>query len=102
MVICPVLRLYSAREIVTKSVSGMGKVVGVLLAMARWLSAVTCKVLGSVGLFGDCAYQWPVVFASERFRTGLLLSRVTLAGGGGAITNTSCWATGALAPACRE
>src|SRR5690349_54012 len=56
MVICPELRLYSAREIVTRSVSGMGKVVGVLLAMARWLSAVTCKVAGSVGLFGDCAY----------------------------------------------
>ncbi|MNY68332.1 hypothetical protein D3C86_2060760 [compost metagenome] len=96
------LRLYSAREIVTRSVNGMGNMVGALLAMARWLSAVTCKVLGNVGLFGDCAYQWPVVLASVKFSSGLLLSRVTVAGGGGAITNTSCWATGALVPACRE
>ncbi|MNS11509.1 hypothetical protein D3C72_430530 [compost metagenome] len=80
----------------------MGKTVGVLVVIARWLSAVTCKVPGRVGLFGDCAYQWPVVSASEKFSTGLLLVRVTLAGGGGANTNTSCWATGALAPACRE
>src|SRR5690349_5076565 len=76
MLICPVFRLYSAREIVTRSVSGMGKTVGVLLGMARWLSAVTCKVLGRAGLVGDCAYQWPVVFASEKFSTGLLLVRV--------------------------
>ena len=33
------------------------KVVGVLLGMARWLSAVTCKLLGNVGLVADCAYQ---------------------------------------------
>ena len=63
------------------------------------MSAVTCRVLGNVGLVADWAYQLPVVSASVRLSTGLLLSRVTLAGGGGASTKTSCWATGALAPA---
>ncbi|MNR24593.1 hypothetical protein D3C85_1416830 [compost metagenome] len=80
----------------------MDKEVGVLVGMARWLSAVTNRLLGSVGLVADWAYQWPVVSASVRFSTGLLLSSFTVAGGGGAITKTSCCATGALAPALRE
>ncbi|MNI77131.1 hypothetical protein D3C73_1334060 [compost metagenome] len=80
----------------------MDKAVGVLVGIARWLSAVTCTVLGKVGLAADCAYQLPVVLASLMFSTGLLLVTVAVAGGGGAMTNTSCWAIGALAPALRE
>src|SRR3990167_1952946 len=98
---CPELRLYSARWITTRSVRGMDKVVGVLLGMATWLSAVSCRVLGNVGLFEDCAYQFPVVSASVRCSAGLLLSRVTVAGGGGAMTNTSCLGSRALFPGLR-
>ena len=49
----PLPRLYSARLMVTRSVSGIGALVGVLVAMARLLSAVTCKVSGKVGRTGS-------------------------------------------------
>ena len=63
-------------------------------SLARCSATLDCSA--------DCAYQLPVEFASVRFSAGLLLSRVTVAGGGGAMTNTSCWASSALVPACRE
>ncbi|MCY1443492.1 hypothetical protein D9M71_599110 [compost metagenome] len=89
---CPEARLYSARWITTRSVSGRVRVVGVLLGIARWLSAVTCRFIGRAGLSTDWAYQAPVVLASVRVRLGVWLIRVALAGGGGACTKTSCWA----------
>ncbi|MNG23923.1 hypothetical protein D3C84_1085850 [compost metagenome] len=66
--------------------------VGVLLGMARLLSALTCRFSGSAGLSADCAYQAPVLLASVRLRFGVWLIKVALPGGGGAWTKTSCWA----------
>ncbi|MNW12140.1 hypothetical protein D3C71_2097540 [compost metagenome] len=68
------------------------RVVRLLVGIATLLSALSTRVAGSSGLIADWAYQAPVPLASVRFRLGVWLVRVTAAGGGGAMTNTSCWA----------
>src|SRR5690606_12056473 len=87
----PVLRLYSARRMVTRSVSGTDTVVGGrAVGIARWLSAVTCKVFGSDGLTADWPYQLPVELASVMVTATPALSRkLTVPGGGGAMVKIS-------------
>ncbi|MNP76517.1 hypothetical protein D3C76_1737660 [compost metagenome] len=53
-------------------------------------------------MIADWAYQAPVPLASVRDRLGVWLVRVTVAGGGGASTNMSCWARRSPFSMCRE
>ncbi|MNE97155.1 hypothetical protein D3C80_1954580 [compost metagenome] len=91
MVSRPVLRLYSARRMVTRSVSCTGTVVGTWrVGIARWLSTVTCRIAGSVGLTIDWPYQLPVELASVMVTEVPALSRkLAEPGGGGAMVKTS-------------
>ncbi|MNF10714.1 hypothetical protein D3C80_2117460 [compost metagenome] len=66
------------------------------------MSALTTKVVGRVGLRADCTYQAPVPLASVSDWLGLWLVRLTVAGGGGAMTNTSCCARRSPLSVCRE
>ncbi|MNI83569.1 hypothetical protein D3C73_1403900 [compost metagenome] len=98
----PLARLNSARVMVTRSVNGRLTVARLLVGIATLLSAVNVNEAGNSGLRTDWAYQAPVLLASVRLRFGVWLVRVTVAGGGGAITKTSCWARRSPSSVCRE
>ncbi|MNN48252.1 hypothetical protein D3C81_1627230 [compost metagenome] len=98
----PLARLNSARVMVTRSVNGRLTVARLLVGIATLLSAVNVSEAGNSGLRTDWAYHAPVLLASVRLRFGVWLVRVTVAGGGGAITKTSCWARRSPSSVCRE
>ncbi|MNP39788.1 hypothetical protein D3C76_1333760 [compost metagenome] len=102
IVTSPDVMLYSARLIVTRSTSFDGWVVGVLVAMAAWLSAVSCRFFGKVGLIADWPYQLPVALDSIMEMVWLSLANEAVPGGGGASMNTSSWATTPPSPDSRE